>query len=270
MINYFFFPASFREANTTLIKNCIDDLNKALLKNERNETFYDDNTFYITEYSNGQTLYAKLSQSHKDLSNRIIPSMLRRMKHTTTNISSDLTILNATYPDAWANCLWGCFVAEDRNHISSYDFFCSNRRAIAKGIANGTNLSDISSLLFDKIRIARDAMGQICNLGSGGDFKKVMDAICSLDSYNTNMWNAGSFQIKALQKDYNVTVSDESDTVKRTPRLMEQRYFKVSEIIGSQYCFFHVKLGDIRMHIYPNEDERVIYVAYVGAHLDLK
>ena len=44
----------------------------------------------------------------------------------------------------------------------------------------------------------------------------------------------------------------------------------VSEIIGSQYCFFHVKLGDIRMHIYPNEDERVIYVAYVGAHLDLK
>lgn len=269
MINYFFFPVSFRETATTLIKKCIDDLNKALLKNDKNESFYNDNTFYITEYSNGQTLYAKLSQSHKDLSIRIIPSILKRMKHTTAKISSDLTQINAIHSDAWANCLWGYFAAEDRNHISSYDFFCSNRKSIAKSMVNGTNLSSISSLLFERIRIAKDAMGQMCNLGSGGDFKKAMDAIGSLDSYNMKMWNTGSFQMRVLQKEYNVTISDESDTVKRTPRLMEQRYFKISEKIGSQYCFYHVKLGDIRMHIYPNEDERIIYVAYVGAHLDL-
>lgn len=269
MINYFFFPASFRETDTTLIKNCIDDLNKALLKNEKNETFYDDNTFYITEYTKGQTLYAKLLQSHKDLSIRIIPSMLKRMKHTSAKISSDLTDINAIYFDVWANCIWGCFAAEDRNHICSYDFFCSNRKAIAKGVINGTNLSNISSLLFDRIRIASDAMGQLANLGSGGDFKKTMDAITSLDSYNINTWNSGSFQVRTLKEEYNVTISDESDTVKRTPQLSRQRYFKVSEKIGSQYCFYHVKLGDIRMYIFPNEEERIIYIVYVGPHLDL-
>jgi len=66
-----------------------------------------------------------------------------------------------------------------------------------------------------------------------------------------------------------VNISDESDSVKSKNQLKQQRYFKISDKLGSQYCYFHVKLGDIRMHIFPDENERVIYVAYVGAHLDL-
>ena len=83
-------------------------------------------------------------------------------------------------------------------------------------------------------------------------------------------WKTGSFQIRILQQNYNVTISDESDTVKRNPLLKQKRYFKVSDEIGSQYCFYHLKLDNIRIHIYPNEFEKVIYVTYVGKHLDLR
>lgn len=269
MINYFFFPDSYKEIDTVLIKNSIEDLNKALLRKDKNETFYEDYSFYTIEYSDGLSLYAKLAQSYKDLTTRVIPSMLKRMKHTST-ISDDIARLTATHTEAWANCLWGWCAVEDRNHICSYNFFCSNRKLIAKEIINGMNFDNVSSLLIDKVRITDNATEQIRHLGGGDGFKKVLDSICSLDSYNTESWLSGSLRIRTLQQDYNVIISDESDTVKRKNHLRQQRHFRISDKIGYQYCFFHVKLGDIRMHIFPNEDEKVIYVAYVGSHLDLK
>ena len=268
MINYFFFPDSYKEMDISLIKNSIEDLNKAILKKDKNETFYENSSFYTIEYTVGHTLYETLSNSHKDLTNRIIPSMLRRMKHITT-ISSDISNYNTIYSDAWANCLWGWFAVENKNHICSYNFFCSNRKLIAKGIINGMNFDDVSSLLIETVRVTDNALEQIRHLGGRDNFKKVLDSICSLDNYNTDSWSYGGFQLRILQQHYNVNISDESDSVKSKNQLKQQRYFKISDKLGSQYCYFHVKLGDIRMHIFPDENERVIYVAYVGAHLDL-
>lgn len=268
MINYFFFPDSFKGVDTILIKRSIEDLNKALLKKDRNETFYNDDSFYIIEYAKDSMLYAKLAESYKDLTNRIIPSMLRRMKHSVT-ISADVDNLNATYPDAWTNCLWGWFTTEDKNHICTFNFFYSNRKSIAKNIADGSNFDSISSLLFDKIRVTSSALEQIHKLGNGDSFKRVLESLMSLDSYNAKSWQSGGFRLRVVQQEYNVTISDESDTVKRKPQLKQQRYFNISEKLGSQYCFNHVKLGDIRIHIYPDEDERLIYIAFVGSHRDL-
>lgn len=268
MINYFFFPNSFRGLDTALIARSIEDLNKALLKKDINESFYEDGSFYAIEHTKDINLCMKLAESHKDLTNRVIPSMLRRMKRSVTKFS-DMETLNATYSDAWANCLWGWFQDEDRNHICTYDFFCSNRKDIAKDFVNGANLNEIRTLLFDKIKVTSSAFGQIRNLGSGNAFKKVLDSLLSLDCYNMKSWTSGGFRLKVLQEKYNVTISDESDTVKNRPQLKQQRYFKISEKLGSQYCFNHVKLGDIRIHIYTDEYEKTIYIAYVGSHLAL-
>ena len=269
MINYFFFPESYKGIDIAYIKESIDKLNEAMMMKDKNETFYEDSSFYITEYEDKQFLHEKLSKSYKDLTNRVIPSMFRRMKRTSLKVVDDIVTLNAQYPDAWSNCLWGWFNEEDRHHICSFNFFASNRKAIAKNFSTGMNFQETMSLLLDKVQISSNAMGQIRNLGNGDDFKKVLDSICSLDSYNTTSWNTGGFQVNVLLRNYNVTISDESDTVKKKPQLKQKRYFKVSDEIGSQYCFYHVKLNDIRIHIYPDEDKKVIYVAYVGAHLDL-
>ena len=60
------------------------------------------------------------------------------------------------------------------------------------------NFHETMSLLLDKVQISSNAMGQIRNLGNGDDFKKVLDSICSLDSYNTTSWNTGGFQVNVL------------------------------------------------------------------------
>ena len=106
MINYFFFPESYKGIDLTFIKDSIDKLNKAMMVKDKNETFYEDSSFYITEDENGQYLHEKLSKSYKDLTNRIIPSMLRRMRHTSSKIVDNIATLNTQYPDVWSNCLW--------------------------------------------------------------------------------------------------------------------------------------------------------------------
>ena len=270
MIYYFLFPESYKGVDLAFIKDNIDRLNEAIMMKDKNETFYEDSSFYITEDADEQYLHEKLSKSYKDLTTRVIPSMFRRMKHTSFKIVDNIAALNTQYPDVWSNSLWGWFEKEDQHHICSFDFFCSNRKSIAKDFSAGMNFQNTMSLLLDKVQISSNALEQIRHLGNGDDFKKVLNSICLLDCYNTTCWISGGFQVSVLQRSYNVTISDESDTVKKKPQLKQKRYFKVSDKIGSQYCFYHVKLDDIRMHIYPDESEKIIYVTYVGKHLDLR
>lgn len=66
-----------------------------------------------------------------------------------------------------------------------------------------------------------------------------------------------------------VVISDESDTVKQKPKLKSARYFNIPDV-GGQYCFLHIKAGDLRIHIYPHEAKKIVYVAYIGSHLPTK
>ena len=223
MINYFFLPNSYNAIDFVYIKQSLEGLNEAMAENNANELFYEDFSFYTAECANGQLLYEKLMGTDPTLIKRLLPAMQRRMKHV-EEISDDIVVLNANYDRAWANCLWGWFINEDRNHIRSFEFFSHNRKVIAKEVANGMK-----------------------------------------DSWSLG----GGFRLSVLQQEYGMDISDESDTVKNTPRLRQQRYFRISNERGRQYCFFHIKLGNIRVHIYPEEQERVIYVAYIGPHLDL-
>ena len=64
-------------------------------------------------------------------------------------------------------------------------------------------------------------------------------------------------------------VSGESDTVKNKEKLRKQREFRLPTGIK---LFFekHVKLSEgYRLYFYPDESEKVIYIGYVGSHLDL-
>lgn len=268
MINYFFLPSSYNGIDFVDIKQSLEGLNEAMAENDTNEQFYEDSSFYMTECADGQLLYMKLMGTDPALIKRLMPAMLRRMKHV-EEISDDIVALNANYDSAWANCLWGWFMNEDRNHIRSFEFFSCNRKQIAREVADGMNFNTISSLLIRRIRFTDNAMEQIRNLGSSDAFRKVLDMVCTLDKYNVDSWSSGGFQLRVLQREYGMNISDESDTVKNTPKLKKQRNFKISDEKGSQYCFIHIKLNNIRVHIYPEEQERVIYVAYIGPHLDL-
>ena len=89
-----------------------------------------------------------------------------------------------------------------------------------------------------------------------------------LEAYGRN-WNEGGFSIKAVNDRTALNISDESDTVKHNERLRQERYFTLPNSIGGKYCYLHIKTGMFRFYFYPDENEYVIYIAYVGPHLHL-
>jgi hypothetical protein len=65
-------------------------------------------------------------------------------------------------------------------------------------------------------------------------------------------------------------VSGESKNVKNNPKLKKERIFFLPN--GTKQFFEkHIKLsGGFRLHFYPDETQKKIYIGYVGPHLPNK
>ncbi len=67
-----------------------------------------------------------------------------------------------------------------------------------------------------------------------------------------------------LNAQTNLRVSGESDSTMRF--YSGQRRFKLPD--GRRELFeAHIKIGDLRFHFYPDNQEHKVYVGYIGPHL---
>jgi hypothetical protein len=64
-------------------------------------------------------------------------------------------------------------------------------------------------------------------------------------------------------------VSGESETVRNNPEMRSKREFYLP---NAEKKFFenHIKLNGIRIHFYPNTNNKKIYIGYIGKHLPTK
>ncbi|HAJ79093.1 MAG TPA: hypothetical protein DCO75_04915 [Fibrobacteres bacterium] len=103
--------------------------------------------------------------------------------------------------------------------------------------------------------------------------EQVKDSITGLNSF-CEKWNAGIFENYShenLRKaGLNHNVSGESPTVLQNPALRSEREFWLPD--GSKELFEnHIKIAKgIRIHFYPDPENKKIYVGYIGSHLRLK
>lgn len=98
----------------------------------------------------------------------------------------------------------------------------------------------------------------------------------SLERLNSfvEKWRMGLYSfysaatLRELGLSYNV--NGESETVRNTPRLREERIFRLP---SGHKAFFeeHIKLSSgYRLHFFPDNIEKSIYIGYIGPHLKLK
>lgn len=264
-LNNFFFPSSYSEKNAIDAVKSLRGLNKACITRSQLDSFYNDGTFYdiIAEIPFLYTI-------DKELIYRIMPQTLRMM-NTCEPISDNIQEINKQYSND-INSLWGFFAATDISHNSNFDEYVSHRDQIIKEHVSGNVFDEWLPALFSRIKFTDSALSQIVNLGQSSTFNKVYEGLCYLERYNKS-WSEGGFQLSALSEVSRFEVSDESDTVKQDKHLKRERYFNIPDNIGSQYCFYHMKIKsgnqNWRIHFYPHNARRCIYVAYVGSHLRL-
>lgn len=131
---------------------------------------------------------------------------------------------------------------------------------------NGSSFANCCSIGLKSVIVTKDAIKMVRPIGNLASpvFRQMME----LDAYIYKYWKNGAFNVADVTAKTILTISDESDTVKQKPHLKQYRYFNIPGY-GGQYCYLHIKIGGIRVHIYPDNAKREIYVPYIGPHLPL-
>lgn len=131
---------------------------------------------------------------------------------------------------------------------------------------NGNNFANCCSIGLRSVFATKDAINMVMSIGNL--VSSVFRQMVELDEYINKYWKNGVFSLADVNAKTNLTISDESNTVKQKPHLRRYRYFNIPGY-GGQYCYLHIKIGGLRVHIYPDNEKREIHVPYIGPHLPL-
>lgn len=127
------------------------------------------------------------------------------------------------------------------------------------------NLWNWKEVLFPNLILCEEVEDQIANLGNSSHFRQVVERLRILDGF-VQSWNSGNFSYQELNKNTSLRVSPESETTMN--KYGDQRVFSLPD--GSRKTFeLHIKTGDLRFHFYPCNRDYLIYIGYIGPHLDI-
>ncbi len=127
---------------------------------------------------------------------------------------------------------------------------------------------------FPNLTFCGNALGQLNNWSSGTNIlDQVKESLTCLNTFCEKLGDGtyDCYTAEALREvGLNHRVSGESETVMNNPRLKRQREFWLPE--GRKKVFEnHVKLsGGYRLHFYPDNEAKHIYVGHIGPHLRLR
>ena len=156
------------------------------------------------------------------------------------------------------------FANKKEYEISTHAEFVSKREdSIFANISNA-NYATFAPYLYKNVVFVGAGSSM---LASVQNFKSVINDLRELDNFVEQYWTAGEFSIREAKRKTGVDMSDESEQVKANKDLRAQRFFFINQEIGRQYCYYHIKQGDTRVHFYPDARTLKIYVPYVGGHL---
>lgn len=119
------------------------------------------------------------------------------------------------------------------------------------------------SEFFPNLILCGDVKRQLKNVGMSGFLNQIIERLRTLDTFAAN-WKTGAFNLDRLNAKTNLRASKESAS---TMNLYgASRRFKLPD--GRRELFeIHIKTGNFRFHFYPDNQEKKVYVGYIGPHL---
>lgn len=142
--------------------------------------------------------------------------------------------------------------------------FKAKREKFVQDIIKARNCGIYMPFLLKRVIFTKAGYDMLVQIS---DFRMVIADIIKLDKYVERCWYEGGFSINDVRQHTSIDISDESDTVKQNRDLRRERHFAINNRVGSQDCFIHMKVGDTRIYLYPDSEEKKVYIPYVGRHL---
>jgi hypothetical protein len=119
-------------------------------------------------------------------------------------------------------------------------------------------------LLFPNLVLCGEVQRQISRIGNSAYFKQIIVRLKELNSA-ASKWTTGNFSYNDININYNLRISPESSFTMDS--YGNERLFSMPGG-GTQTFELHIKTGDLRFHFYPDNATRIIYVGYIGPHLN--
>ncbi len=267
-LRYYMYPPAYEGTTCNSIEHNLKELNKVLTKHS---DMYDilcyDNTLFNVATEDNNTFADAIFSNLPDIQFRrvILPRIFTKLTVIENNLA-DKESMDTAFPDS-RNALWGILFQEDKPYnLTNADKYLAFRYTTVREALNESNFRELRKLIFKNLVFTDDAISQITTVGDK-IFNQIIDRLQELDRYSSK-WLQGAFSIKDINGQTALNISDESDTVKNNEKLRRERYFTLPDI-GGQYCYLHIKTGDLRFHFYPDNKSHTVYIAYIGPHLSL-
>ena len=116
---------------------------------------------------------------------------------------------------------------------------------------------------FPNLIFCRELEKQLQRVGVSKMLSQIIDRLRTLDQYVSN-WKEGNFNYEDVNSKTNLKISPESDTTLQ--KFSSSRKFTIPGL-GKKVFDLHIKTGDLRFHFYPDNEEKKVYIGYIGKHL---
>lgn len=267
MFSYYFQDRSYFFAKDKDVVDHLIALNKIVANSDQFDHFIQPQNFYDGIYDRwGNTIGSVLKdiiRTPKYIIERVLPSIQKRTK-VIANSYMAITDMNADYQKTSNAFLCATTRMPAVGIVVDYQDYISFRSFIISQTIGPQNFKKCCLMMLKKVVLTTEAFDMVRPYGKIA--RQVFERLQQLDYYLLYEWENGPFNEGDVKVKTPLTISDESDSVKRDRAYNHHRYFRIPNI-GSQYCFLHIKTGVLRFHIYPDNDTKTVYVPYIGPHL---
>ena len=152
-----------------------------------------------------------------------------------------------------------CFstVEHVKSHVDSF------RQQQEANLQRSRELWEKRDDFFPNLVLCPSVKTQIARLGMSIDLGNVIERLRVLDLI-ASRWESGSLNYGVINKHYNLTIHSESQLT--LDNYGTSRRFALPN--GEKRVFsLHILVGGLRIHFYPDVDEHVIYIGYIGPHV---
>lgn len=268
LFNYYWQDRAFYYASIAEIEEHLRELDKIMTNDSQLAEFYKKVGFEDAPHC-GKSSVSLLMTKFKDrqLYLKILPFIMQRFK-TIDRAFFLPADMESEYPKMYNAFLGPRFVniRDAKCFIKNESEFLDYRDSVIYNTISGNTLPVYCGLKLKHVVITAEGFAMAKPLGD--ELERLFKDMVALDNYIAEGNWRGRFSEHDFHQKYSVRISDESDTVKRHPKKNCFRYFWIPKN-GGQYCFLHIKEGDLRIHIYPDEGQKIVYVPYIGPHLPL-
>lgn len=156
-------------------------------------------------------------------------------------------------------------ISSNRQITNKDDYLILSKANLWDKITSKTFWKD-KTKLFPSITFCDKVETQCAELGNSPDFYKILFRLKELNNV-AKEWTVGAFNHKEVVANVGLIISTESESTLNNEKFRQERIFKLPS--GDSKLFdLHIKIGGgLRICFYPDNDDKKIYVGYIGKHL---